>query len=500
MNELRDGQESQDLTGDHVLEFRSLPYDPYDNPCVKAPPTSGRGLPVDHRRREDRDAGAALSFERLPPQDLAAEQSVLGGMLLSKEVISEVVEILKPADYYRPAHELIHSAIVALYNAGEPADPITVVSELAKRGALARVGGPDYLHTLVSSVPTAANAGYYAAIVHELAVLRRLVEAGQRIAGMGYAAEGDVDDIIQAAQRAVYEAVGQWSVSTPYALVRDDVAGFFDDLDAAKTRMELAGVSTGFADLDALTSGLLPGQLIVIGARPAVGKSTLALDLSRACAIHQGRTVAFFSLEMSRKELVQRTFSAEARVALHHIRSGSVDDDDVARLARRTTDIMSAPLVIDDSQELTIMEIRSRARRIAQQYNGLGLVVVDYLQLMQSGSAKRYGNRQEEVSDMSRNLKLMAKELECPVVALSQLNRASEQRDDRRPHVSDLRESGSIEQDADIVILLHREDAYNKDSPRVGEMELNVAKHRGGPTAVITASFQGPYCRIVNRV
>jgi replicative DNA helicase len=448
-------------------------------------------------RAEDGPTGDA-ALERVPPQDLAAEQSVLGGMLLSKDAIGDVVEVLQPADYYRPAHELIHQAILALYAAGEPADPITVAGELTKRGELAKVGGASYLHTLVNSVPTAANAEYYAEIVHERAVLRRLVEAATRIAGMGYAAEGDVDDIVQAAQTEIYQAVSNRTVSTPYAPVRNDVETFFDDLDAAKTRKALAGISTGFADLDQLTSGLLPRQLIVIGARPGVGKSTLALDFARACAIHQQKPVAFFSLEMGRKEIVQRLFSAEAKVALHHIKAGTVEDPDVERLARRTRDIMDAPLVIDDSQELTLMEIRSRARRIAQQYDGLGLVVVDYLQLMQSGGAKRYNSRQEEISDISRNLKLMAKELECPVVALSQLNRGPEQRQDKRPMVSDLRESGAIEQDADIVILLHREDVHEKECPRAGEIDLDVAKHRGGPTAVITAAFQGHYSRIVD--
>ncbi|MEU3564582.1 replicative DNA helicase [Kitasatospora sp. NPDC006786] len=488
------------LPGDPGLEPDDVPEDvpeddyvPAEDPYVEQLPAPRWGGPA---KGGNKPTGGGL--ERVPPQDIPAEQSVLGGMLLSKEAIGEVVEVMQPADYYRPAHELIHLAILDLYGRGEPADPITVADELAKRGELQRVGGRGYLHTLVNTVPTAANADYYAKIVHERAVLKRLAKAGTKIAAMSYAAEGEVDEIVQAAQAELYQAVTARTVSTPYAPVRDDVEQFFDDLDAAKTRKELAGLSTGFADLDRLTSGLLPGQLIVIGARPGVGKSTLALDFARACAVHQLRTCVFFSLEMGRKEIVQRLFSAEAKVALHHIKAGTFVDDDVQRMARRTQAIMDAPLVIDDSQDLTLMEIRSRARRIAQQHGGLDLVVVDYLQLMQSGGSRRFENRQQEISDISRSLKLMAKELGCPVVALSQLNRGPEQRQDKRPMVSDLRESGSIEQDADIVILLHREDLHEKDSPRAGEVELNVAKHRGGPQAVITAAFQGHYSRIVD--
>ncbi|MGW4805858.1 replicative DNA helicase [Kitasatospora sp. NPDC004272] len=490
-------QEPDDLPDDEPDDRPEDDWVPDQEPVEQLPAPRWGGR-TRGRRDEGGDAVADAAFERVPPQDLAAEQAVLGGMMLSKDAIGDVVEVLQPADYYRPAHEAIHGAILDLYGRGEPADPITVAGELTKRGDLVRVGGAAYLHTLVNSVPTAANAEYYAEIVHERAVLRRLVEAGTRIAAMGYAAEGEVDDITQAAQAELYQAVSNRSVSTPYAPVRDDVETFFDNLDAAKTRKRLRGLSTGFADLDQLTSGLLPRQLIVIGARPGVGKSTLALDFARACTMRQGKVCAFFSLEMGRAEIVERLYSAEARVALHHIKAGTVKDADLERMARLTPAIMEAPLVIDDSQELTMMEIRSRARRIAQQYGGLDLVVVDYLQLMQSGGSRRAESRQQEVSDMSRQLKLMAKELECPVVALSQLNRGPEQRTDKRPMVSDLRESGAIEQDADIVILMHREDMHEKETPRAGEVELNVAKHRGGPQALITAAFQGHYSRIVD--
>ncbi|MEU1421669.1 replicative DNA helicase [Kitasatospora sp. NPDC005751] len=858
------------------------------------------------RRQDDEDErSAADGFERVPPQDLAAEQSVLGGMLLSKDAIADVVEVLKPADYYRPAHELIHGAILDLYARGEPADPITVAGELTKRGELVRVGGPGYLHTLVNSVPTAANAEYYAEIVHERAVLRRLVEAGTRIAGMGYAAEGDVDEIVNAAQAEIY-AVTEQRTNEDYAPLSDIMEGALDEIEAIGSRNgQMSGVPTGFADFDQLTNGLHPGQMIVIAARPAMGKalaldtplptpdgwttmgevrtgdllldaaglptrvvaatevmtgrpcfevvfddgtsviadadhqwltetrasrrsaraaraevrttkeiaatvrcltadrranhsvrntaaldlperdlpvppytlgawlgdghsdaaritsadpeiirrieeegfearqvggtsltyalrfavarpvaaervcvvcgaafmpklaqvrtcgrscggrarlvsapvpaptcvdcgracvsgaaeprcsgctrshgsllvalrglgvlgdkhipaeylrgsiaqrrallaglldtdgtvnrtgsvqfavtnrvlaesfrelvvglgyrcgvatkrvkgrsedsstayivtftpedevfglerkrithsdrrrpgtarlrqrfivevretdsvpvrcvevdnpdhlylatramvpthnSTLALDFARACSIQHKLPSVIFSLEMGRNEIAMRLLSAEARVALHHMRSGNMTDDDWTRVARRMPDVSEAPLFIDDSPNLSMMEIRAKCRRLKQR-NDIKLVVIDYLQLMQSGGSRRAENRQQEVSDMSRNLKLLAKELEVPVIALSQLNRGPEQRTDKRPMVSDLRESGSIEQDADMVILLHREDAYEKESPRAGEADLIVAKHRNGPTATITVAFQGHYSRFVD--
>ncbi|MEY9870812.1 replicative DNA helicase [Streptacidiphilus sp. MAP12-33] len=441
--------------------------------------------------------GSDAGFERVPPQDLAAEQSVLGGMLLSKDAIADVVEVLKPGDYYRPAHELIHGAILDLYARGEPADPITVASELVKRGEITRVGGPSYLHTLVNSVPTAANAEYYAEIVHERAVLRRLVEAGTRIAGMGYAAEGDVDEIVNRAQAEIY-AVTEQRTNEDYAPLGDIMEGALDEIESIGSRSgQMSGVPTGFADLDSLTNGLHPGQMIVVAARPAMGKSTLALDFARSCSVKHKIPSVFFSLEMGRNEIAMRLLSAEARVALHHMRTGAMTDEDWTRLARRMQDLNDSPLYIDDSPNLSMMEIRAKCRRLKQR-NDLRLVVIDYLQLMQNGGSRRAESRQQEVSEMSRNLKLLAKELELPVIALSQLNRGPEQRTDKRPMVSDLRESGSIEQDADMVILLHREDAYEKESPRAGEADLIVAKHRNGPTATITVAFQGHYSRFVD--
>jgi replicative DNA helicase len=438
----------------------------------------------------------AREFERTPPQDLAAEQSVLGGMLLHKDAIADVVEIVRSGDFYRPAHQLIYDVMLDLYGKGEPADPITVGAEITKNGDAGRIGGVPYLHTLVSTVPTAANAGYYAKIVAELAILRRLVEAGTRIVQLGYSADGqEVDDIVDRAQQQIYD-VTERRTSEDYSLLEDLMQPTMDELEAIGGRNGMmSGVPTGFADLDALTNGLHPGQLIVIAGRPGLGKSTMGLDIARSASIKAGQASCIFSLEMSKTEITMRLLSAEARVPLHHMRSGSMTDDDWARLARRMGEVAEAPLYIDDSPNLTMMEIRAKARRLKQRKD-LRLIVIDYLQLMTGN--KKAESRQQEVSELSRSLKLLAKELEVPVIAMSQLNRGAEQRTDKKPMLSDLRESGSIEQDADMVVLLHREDAYEKESPRAGEADFIVAKHRNGPTATITVAFQGHYRRFVD--
>jgi replicative DNA helicase len=434
-------------------------------------------------------------FERIPPHDVAAEQCVLGGMLLSKDAISDVIEVIRPVDHYRPAHQLIHEAILDLYSRGEPADAITVANELTRRGEIARVGGGPYLHTLIASVPTAANAGYYARIVRERAILRRLVEAGTRIVQFGYTGDADADELVDRAQAEVY-AVTERRTGEDYHSLSEIMPGALDEIEAISSHSGvLTGVPTGFSDLDALTNGLHPGQMIVIAARPGFGKSTLALDFARAASIRHNISTVLFSLEMARNEITMRLLSAEARVPMQTMRTGQMNDDDWARLARRMSEVADAPLFIDDSPNMSLMEIRAKCRRLKQRHD-LKFVIVDYLQLM--SSPRRVENRQQEVSELSRSLKLLAKELDVPVVALSQLNRGPEQRTDKRPLLSDLRESGSIEQDSDIVILLHREDAYERESPRAGEADLIVAKHRNGPTATVTVAFQSHYSRFVD--
>jgi replicative DNA helicase len=381
------------------------------------------------------------SFDRTPPHDVAAEQCALGGMLLSKDAISDVMETIRPDDHYRPAHQIIHEAILELYGRGEPADAVTVSDLLNKRGELTRVGGPSYLHTLIASVPTAANAGYYARIVRERAILRRLVEVGTRIVQLGYSGDGEADELVDRAQAEVY-GVTERRVSEDYLPLSDIMPGALDEIEAIGSHGgSMTGVPTGFADLDALTNGLHAGQMVVIAARPAIGKSTLALDLARSAAIKHSLPTVIFSLEMSRNEITMRLLSAESRVSLHSMRTGQMGEEDWATLARRMSEVVDAPLFIDDSPNMSMMEIRAKCRRLKQR-QGLRLVIIDYLQLM--SSPKRVENRQQEVSEMSRSLKLLAKEIDVPVIALSQLNRGPEQRNDKKPLLSDLRESGCL--------------------------------------------------------
>jgi replicative DNA helicase len=441
-----------------------------------------------------RDGTSQLS-DRTPPQDMEAEQCVLGAMLMSKDAIADVVEVLRGVDFYRPAHEQIYNAVTDLYGRGEPADAVTVADELGKRGELLRLGGAPYLHTLLASVPIAANAGWYAEIVREKAVLRRLVDASLRIGQMSYAGEGDVDVIVDRAQAEVY-AVTERRAAEDFKPLSELMQPTLDEMEAIESRgAGLSGVPTGFADLDDLTNGLHPGQLVIVAARPGMGKSTLALDLARAASIKNGLTSVIFSLEMSQLEITMRLLSAEAGVPLSHIRGGRMSDQDWNRVSAKMGQVSEAPMFIDDSPNMTMMEIRAKARRLKQRHD-LKMIVIDYIQLMTSG--KKVESRQVEVSEFSRQLKLLAKELDVPVVALSQLNRGPEQRNDKRPMLSDLRESGSLEQDADLVILLNRPDLYDKESERAGEADFDIAKHRNGPTKMITVAFQGHYSRFTD--
>ncbi|MCU1420034.1 MAG: dnaB, partial [Mycetocola sp.] len=439
--------------------------------------------------------GGEYRADRTPPHDMLAEQSALGGMLLSKDAVADVVESVRGVDFYIPKHEIIFDAILSLYSHGEPTDVITVTDELIKTGELSRAGGADYLHTLTRLVPTAANAGFYASIVAERALLRRLVEAGTRIVQMGYAGEGEVLDLVNTAQAEIYGVTGS-TTAEDYVALNEAVGTAFEEIEAANgTDGKMVGVPTGFAEMDDLTNGFHGGQLIIVAARPALGKSTLALDFARAASIGNDQPSIFFSLEMGRSEIAMRLLAAEASVPLQSMRKGTVDQRDWNKLAAVRGRINDAPLYIDDSPNMTLVEIRAKCRRLKQRV-GLKLVVIDYLQLMTSG--KRVESRQQEVSEFSRALKLLAKELQVPVIALSQLNRGPEQRADKMPAISDLRESGSLEQDADMVILLHRESAYEKDNPRAGEADLIVAKHRNGPTRTVTVAFHGHYSRFAD--
>ena len=444
------------------------------------------------------------AFDRIPPQDLEAEMATLGGMLLSKEAITDVIEVLRGSEFYKPAHESIYDAVVEVYNRSEPADPLIVADELAKRGELERVGGAPYLASLMATVPTAANAAYYARIVREKALMRGLVQAGTRITQLGYSTDaGDIAELVTLAEAEVYSVAHSEGEKEDYVPVGEllNEANLQIEAGQAREHGQMTGVPTGFVELDELTGGLHPGQMVIVAARPAMGKSTLAVDFCRSASMHARRAdgsfipSCYFSLEMGRMELMMRILAAESGVDMNKLRGGrQMSERDWEDVARAYNPVSEAPLFIDDSPNLTMPEIRSKALRLKQQ-GDLGLMVIDYLQLMTSG--KRVESRQQEVSEFSRSLKLLAKELEIPVVAVAQLNRGPEQRTGNKPQMSDLRESGSLEQDADIIMLLHRPEYYNQDE-RAGEADIIVAKHRNGQTRTIPVAFQGHLSRFAN--
>lgn len=444
------------------------------------------------RARGDDGGRAPSDIERVPPHNLEAEESVLGSMLLSKTAISEVLELLREEDFYRPAHRTVFHALLDLYGRGEVIDAITVSEELRRVGSLEDIGGAPFLFALVESVPTAANAGYYARIVQEAGVLRRLIDAGTRIVQLGFDTPQDTERAVDLAEGLVYQ-VAQGRVTKDYSILRDVLTEALEGIERLHDdQREITGVATGFPEFDRLTSGLQPSNLVILAARPAVGKSTLGLDIARHASVRTGVPSVIFSLEMSKAELVQRLMCAECTVDMQRMRTGRLEEPDWARLTRSLGKLADAPLFIDDSANITMMEIRAKCRRLKQR-NNIGLVIIDYLQLMQP--SKRVENRQQEVSEMSRGLKLLAKELEVPVIAISQLSRQTEARTDKRPMLSDLRESGSLEQDADMVVFIYRDDVYDAESPRKGEADLILAKHRNGPTDTVTVTFQGQYSR-----
>lgn len=439
-------------------------------------------------------AQGGSSFERVPPQNVDAEMSVLGGMMLSKDAIADVIEILRSTDFYRPAHASVYDVVVELFGRGDPADAVTVGAELKRKGELERIGGLPYLHTLVATVPTAANAAYYAGIVREQAQLRSLVEVGTRIVQLGYTTDGaDVEGLVNLAQSEVF-AVSEQRNSTDYVTLEQVVPELYEELERNANRDGgLDGVPTGFSELDAKLNGLRAGQMIIIAARPGGGKSTLAMDICRSCAVHNNKAAAYFSLEMNRTELSMRLLAAESRVFLDRMIKGELETRDWQEIARTLDKISQAPLIVDDSPNMTMGEIRAKSRRMKQQFD-IQLIVIDYLQLLTSGG-KSVESRQQEVSEFSRSIKLLAKELEIPIVAVAQLNRDSEKRNDKRPQVADLRESGSLEQDADVVLLIHREDMFNENTEKQGMADIIIGKQRSGPTGIVELAFQGQFSR-----
>lgn len=425
-----------------------------------------------------------LRPERVPPNNLEAEESVLGSMMLSAEAIADVIEIVRPVDFYRSANAKVFETLREVYGRGDPVDAITAVEELKRRSLLEEVGGHLYIHDLVERVPTPAAAASYARIVAETALLRRLIGAAADIMEMAYAAPEEPERVADAAEQRIYE-VARPDEKAQVASLRELVDQAMEDLERIQNRESaFAGTPTGFRDLDALLSGMQAGNLIVVAARPGVGKSSFVTNLARNVAVEAHAPVAMFSLEMSRWEIGMRLLCAEARVPWDSIRNKRVGAEDWARIAQAADVLHEAPLFIVDSGNVTLVDIRAKARRLAARRQGLGLIVVDYLQLM--SHTRRVDNRQQEIAEISRGLKLLAKELEIPVIAVSQLNRDPERRQDKRPQLSDLRESGAIEQDSDVVMFIHRDD---QDPGKKGLADLIVAKHRNGPTDTLQLTF-----------
>jgi replicative DNA helicase len=433
---------------------------------------------------------------RTPPHNLAAEESLLGAMLLSRDAIAAAVEVVRAEHFYKPAHAHVFDAVSTLYGAGDPADVITVAEELNRAGLLDAIGGPGLLVTLQTSAPAVSNAGRYARIVEELALLRSMIATAAEIAELGYSLPDDVAKAIDHAESMIFELAQHRQLSSTTSL-HELLGATLDRLEQLYERGEsITGTPTGFVDLDELLAGLQPNALVVVGARPAMGKTAFALGAASHAALHGGRPVLVFSLEMSQLEITQRLLSSEARVDATRMRTGKLNEVDWEKIGRAVGPLAEAKIWVDDNPNVTVMEIRSKARKLKSQVGDLGLVVVDYVQLMTGRTSAE--NRQVEVAEISRGLKILAREIEAPVMALAQLNRSLEQRADKRPMLSDLRESGSLEQDADVVLFLYRDEVYNRESQDQGIAEVIVAKHRSGPTGTVRLAFQGQYTRFAN--
>ena len=435
---------------------------------------------------------------RVPPHDLQAEESLLGAMMLSAEAIAAAAGTVTASDFYKPAHGHVFDAIHTLYAAGQPADSVTVADELRRAGLLEPLGGAGVLAQIMSSTPATTNAERYARIVEEYALLRRLIAVAGEIAELGYSVPEDVSKALDRAESLVYD-VNERRVTDTTQQLSTLLSANLDRLESLYEKGDaITGTPTGYLDLDHLLSGLQPSSLVVVGARPAMGKTSFALGMMAHAALEaaQPSPVLFFSLEMSNLELSQRLLCAEARVDSSRIRNGQLQADDWQKISRAMGRLAEAPIWIDDNPNLTIMEIRAKARRLKSQVGSLGMIVIDYLQLMSGRSSAE--NRQVEVSELSRGLKILARELETPVVALSQLSRGLEMRADKRPMLSDLRESGSIEQDSDVVMFIFREEVYDPKPENAGQAEIIVAKHRSGPTGIAQLAFLPQYTRFAN--
>jgi len=433
-------------------------------------------------------------LKKIPPHQNEAEQSVLGGILQDNDTLSAALEILQGDEFYREAHRAIFRAVLELFERNEPVDLVTVADLLAERNALEKAGGPVYLASLVDSVPTATNVGAYARIVHGKAVLRRLIQGANEVLSLCYDRGKKLEEVLDHAERIIFSVTGH-QLRTRYSPIQEVVKANIRIIEEFQgSRKMLTGIPSGYTGLDQLTAGFQKSDLIILAARPSMGKTALALSVARNVALDHGVPVGFFSLEMSKEQLAMRLMCAEGRVDSNKIRTGFLSQQDCISLVSAAGHFMDAPIFIDDTPALTTMELRAKARRMMSE-QGLGLVVVDYLQLMQSKGAE---SREKEISEISRSLKSLAKELGVPVMALSQLNRKVEERHDKRPQLSDLRESGSLEQDSDVVMCIYRDEVYNANTDDKGVAEILVRKQRNGPTGEVRLSYLGAYTRFEN--
>ena len=437
-----------------------------------------------------------MELGKIPPHDIDAEQAILGSMLTDKDAVIAALEVLKEDSFYREDHKLIFSAITSLYSKNEPIDVITVKAELSEMGVLDRVGGLEYLVELPERVPTTANVKRYVKIVDEKAMLRRLISTANELIALGYDESEDVDNIMDMAEKRVFDMT-QKKNAKGYAVMKDILVESFAELERLYNQKgNVTGVSTGFYDLDNITAGLHNSDLLIVAARPAMGKSAFAINLAANAAIMSKVPVVIFNLEMSKEQVGNRILCSEALVDSNKIRTGQLEDEDWMKLAQTLGKMSDAPIYIDDTPGISAMEIRAKCRKLKIEKD-IGLIVIDYLQLI-SGSGKKNTSREQEISEISRSLKILAKELNVPVIALSQLSRTAEKRDDKRPMLSDLRESGAIEQDADIVMFLYRDDYYNPDSEKKNVAEVILAKHRGGSTGTVELAWLPSYTKFAN--
>ena len=438
-----------------------------------------------------------MELGKIPPNDVDAEQAVIGSMLTDKDAVISAIEVLKEEDFYREDNKTIYSAILNLYNRSEPIDIITLKSELTAMGMFDKIGGFEYIVGLPEKVPTTANVEKYINIVKEKSELRRLIKTANEIIEQGYDPTENIDDIMNNAEKKIFNIM-QDKDQKGYSPIKDVLVDTFTELEQLyNQKQHITGVPTGFIDLDYKTAGLHNSDLVLIAARPAMGKSAFALNVATNAAVKAKVPVVLFSLEMSKEQMVNRILCSEAMVDSNKVRTGKIDDEDWIKLANTMGELSEAPIYIDDTPGISIKEIRAKCRKLKLEKN-IGLVVIDYLQLVQGSSKRAQGSREQEISEISRSLKILAKEINVPVIALSQLSRAPEQRPDHRPMLSDLRESGAIEQDADIVMFLYRDDYYNEDSEDKGLAEVILAKHRAGSTGTVKLVWLGNYTKFAN--